>query len=473
MNAVGYFVEGARRNGAKRAIGDQNRAFLEFCARQGYEVAATFLDTAGQELDETGFRQMLQFLHRSDLGFTVVVVDSLGALGGDLGRAAMKLLTIENTGVQVVSAHTGREAAKELVTTWADRGDGTPVSEKVRSAMRRKAVRGEVLGRPPYGYRVGARHRLELVPDESVVVRYIFRLYLQEQMGIRKIAGQLNEENVLTRRGGRWSMVSVRDLLRNRAYLGTYTRFGVKVPGSHPPLVSAEDFRRVQERLQTRTPATRARTVVPFLLSGMAYCARCGNRMIGVSRRQTWTTKDGEKHAAGYRYYQCESRTNQSACGYNTQRAAEFEARVRQLLQEEQPSPSIARIRRAGNVDSYLLDVMSQVDKIEGRMKRNRRSLEELVADAAHGHITIERMKSLGAAMAEENQELESELAAARARLAAQQSEAERRKFLDESRENLIRDWDSLEFEALQAALRTVVDRIEADGPEVRLYLRP
>ena len=53
--------------------------------------------------------------------------------------------------------------------------------------MRRKAVKGEVLGRPPYGYRVGARRRLELVPEEAIVVRYMFRLYLQEGMGIRKI----------------------------------------------------------------------------------------------------------------------------------------------------------------------------------------------------------------------------------------------------------------------------------------------
>ena len=177
------------------------------------------------------------------------------------------------------------------MASWAERAEGTPVSEKVRSAMRRKAVRGEVLGRPPYGYHVGPRRRLELVPEEAVVVRYIFRLYLQEGMGIRKIAGQLNEENILTRRGGHWSMVSVRDLLRNRVYLGTYARFGVKVPGSHPALVTADDFRRVQERLQSRNRGERTRTVVPFLLSGLAYCARCGNSMIGVSRRQSWQTR--------------------------------------------------------------------------------------------------------------------------------------------------------------------------------------
>ncbi|MGK2965404.1 MAG: recombinase family protein [Tepidiformaceae bacterium] len=471
MKAVGYFAEGSRRSGAKRTVGDQNRAFLEFCGRQGYEIAGTFLDTEDRDAEDSGFRQMLHFLHRADRGFTVVIVDSLGTLGPDLGRAAMKLLTIEGTGVPVVSAQSGREAARELVATWADQGEDTPVSERVRSAMRRKAVKGEVLGRPPYGYRVGPRRRLELVPEEAVVVRYIFRLYLQEGMGIRKIAGQLNEENIPTRRGGRWSMVTIRDLLRNRSYLGTYTRFGVKVPGSHPPLVSPEDFRRVQERLQSRNAVVRERTVEPFLLSGLVFCGRCGNKLIGVSRRQKWTTKSGESHSASYRYYQCETRTNQSACGYNTQRTVELEARVRQLLDED--ATAVTRVHRAGNIDTYILGTLAEVDRIEGRMRKNRRQLEELVSDAAHGHISVERMKSLGGEIAALQQGLEAESHAARVRASVQQSEAERRRHLDAQKERLIRDWEELDFETRRDAIREVVDRIEVDGEDIRVFLRP
>jgi len=470
LKAVGYFVEGARRGAAKRSIGDQNRSFLEFCAAQGYEVAATFLDTEDQEPEETGFKQLLHFLQRADRGFMVVVIDGLAALGSDLGRVAMKLLTIEGHGAQVISAQTGREVARELLTTWADRGDGTPVSEKVRMAMRRKAVRGEVLGRPPYGYRVGPRNRLELVPEEAVVVRYIFRLYLQEGMGIRKIAGQLNEENIPTRRGGKWSMVTIRDLLRNRAYLGTYSRFGVKVPGSHPALVGTDDFRLVQERLQSHKGAVTERKVVPFLLSGLVFCGRCGNKMIGVSRRQKWTTREGEQRSSSYRYYQCESRTNQSSCGYNTQRAAELEARLREMLLED--SPAVTRVRRAGNVDSYILDVMGQGDRIESKIRRNRRQLEELVADAAHGHISLERMKSLGSDLARLQQELESELADNRVRLNAHQTVAERQRRIEDLRTHLAREWETLSFEELQSSLREIVDRIEVDGPQAKLFMR-
>lgn len=470
MNAVGYFVEGARRNSVKRSIAEQNAAFTAFCEKHAYEVTGTFLDTDVDGTNGEGFRQMLGFLGRPEQGFTVVVVDSMGALGSDLGRVALRMLTIEATGAQVYSAHTGNEVARDVITTWADRGEGTPVSERVRSAMRRKAVRGEVLGRPPYGYRVGPRRKLELISEEALVVRYIFRLYLQDGLGIRRIAGQLNDEGIPTRRGGRWSMVTVRDLLRNRVYLGTYTRFGVKVPGSHPPLVSADDFRRVQDRLQSRNSSGATRTVTPFLLSGLVHCGRCGARMIGVSRRQSWTTKDGQKHSAAYRYYQCESRTNQNSCNYNTQRANELEDRVRAQLSD--PGAGVTRLKRAGNVDSFSLDLMSQADKVEAKMKRTRRELEELVADAAHGHITLERMRTLGAALAEEQQAFEDELAAIKSRLDAQQSAAERQRYLESQREHLVADWEEMSFEELQRVIREVVDRVEVDGPAMLLYMR-
>src|SRR2546422_630290 len=143
------------------------------------------------------------------------------------------------------------------------------------AAFRTRAVKGEALGRPPYGYRVGPRRRLVVVTEEGSVVRFIFRLYLKDGLGIRRIARRLNEDGLRTRRQGLWSMVTVRDILRNRAYVGTYSRFGVRVPASHAPLISQEDFQRVQEQLDQRRPASQSRKISPFLLSGLAYCGYC------------------------------------------------------------------------------------------------------------------------------------------------------------------------------------------------------
>ena len=473
MKAVGYFVEGLRANGAARPLDRQTERFIAFCAAQGYQVAATFVDTEGAPEAESGFRQMLGFIERGDHGFLVAVVDDLAALGEDPGRAALRMLTIEAAGASVYEAGGGEEAGRALVGRWGeDHADaGAPVSERVRAAMRRRAVHGEVLGRPPYGYCAGPRRRLEIVPDEGVVVQYIFRLALEEGLGIRRIAGRLNEEGIRTRRGGRWSMVSVRDILRNRAYLGTYARFGVRIPDSHPALVGAADFRKVQEAMAKRRTGGSGRVLRPFLLSGLVFCGRCGNRMIGVSRKQRWTTRDGERRSATYRYYQCESRTNQSACSYNTQREAELDTRAKELLAA--PADEVARLPRTGDPEAWAREIEDELARIEGRIRRNRRQVERLLGEAARGELPIERMKALGAARAEEQRELDAEARDARERLAAQRSEREREERAEAARQRLLERWDDLGMEERRTLLREVVDRIEVDGDEARLLRRP
>jgi DNA invertase Pin-like site-specific DNA recombinase len=470
MKAIGYFVEGAQVDGAERSLNQQTERFLAFCQEHGYQVAATFVDTKDAEEAESGFRQMLGFIERGDHGFVVAVVDGLGVLGSDLGRAAVRMLTIEEAGATVYEAESGEEAARAIVGQWDGNERKAPVSERVRAAMRRRAVRGEALGRPPFGYCVGANRRLEIVPDEAVVVQYIFRLYLEEGLGIRRIAGRLNEENIPTRRGGRWSMVSVRDILRNRAYLGTYSRFGVRIPDSHRALVSPSDFRKVQENMAKRRRGGTGRSLQPFLLSGLVFCGRCGNRMIGVSRRQQWTTRAGEERKATYRYYQCESRTNQNTCTYNTQREAELEGRVRELLAE--PNGAATRLQRAGGADAYAEELQGEIERIEGKLRQTRRQVESLVGEAASGQLPIERMKALGTTFVREQRELQRDAQEARGRLAAERSEAEREEQAEATTKRLLTHWDRLSLDERQSLLREVVDRIEVDGEEARLLRR-
>ena len=126
---------------------------------------------------------------------------------------------------------------------------------------------------------------------------------------------RLNERGARARSGAPWNMVTIRDILRNRAYIGTYARFGIRVPGNHPPLVDQEIFRRAQERMLARRPRRGVRGAeAPFLLSGLAHCSACDSLMIGVIRRRAWKRKDGSQQRVAYRYYQCQSRANRSTC---------------------------------------------------------------------------------------------------------------------------------------------------------------
>jgi len=470
MRAIGYFREPPP--GKKgQSLATQNKAFLEFCEQQGYEVVGTFVDGGDGANQRNGFRQLVQYLKRPEKGFLVVVVRSLEGLGQDLREAARRYFQLEGLGVQVAFMSGTTDVTRELLDAWSARAGAPGLGERVRAAMRRKAVRGEVLGRPPYGYKVGNRRRLELVAEEAVVVRYIFRLYLHEGLGIRLIARRLNQEGLKTRRGGNWSMVSIRDILRNRAYLGTYSRFGVRVLGSHPALISPDDFRAVQDRLTARRTSYSPRTTSQFLLSGLIYCGYCNNKLIGVRRRQGWKRKSGERGEASYRYYQCESRTNQSLCDYHTHRADELEAEVRKGLAEASASPT--SFPQAGDEAAVMAEREQECQRLRSRLRQIDRKLEGYVEAAAKGRISPERMRKLSLSAASDRLVLEEALEEAERQARQQADAAGRRHQRERSLAQLLDNWDTLLFNQRQALLREVLDQVTVWDDAVKVLLRP
>ncbi len=197
-------------------------------------------------------------------------------------------------------------------------GKSSRSQRRIREAILRKASRGEVLGRTPYGYTAGLDGQLKVNAEEAEVVRTIFNAYAGtglagapqtgDGLGLRKIAALLNGRGSRTRRGNAWTPIAIAGVLRNRAYVGTYTRYGVRISGSHEPLVNRDTFNRVRRVLKSRRPVRKARSLEPYLLGGIARCVTCGQGVFGLTRRRTWQRKDGERVSRTYRYYQCPSR---------------------------------------------------------------------------------------------------------------------------------------------------------------------
>jgi site-specific DNA recombinase len=461
VRAIGYF-----RNARGSSLAEQSESFLEFCKSNGFEAAATFLDT-GVQTEPQGFRQMLDFVRlQSAQGFLLIAVSGLMSLGGGPTEAVRRYFQLASLGVPIISLSDGADLSSDLLAIWMSHRSNGGVGERVKAAMRRKAMQGEALGRPPYGYRVGVRRRLVIVGDEGSVVRYIFRLYLKDGLGIRRIARRLNEEGLRTRKGGLWSMVTVRDILRNRAYVGTYSRFGVRVPASHAPLISQDDFQRVQERLDQRRPVTESRSVSPFLLSGVTYCGYCGNKMIGVTRKQRWHRRsDGALRTAQYRYYQCESRTNRSLCDYHTRRAEELEEEVRRSLRPR------ANPRTATNGAQAAGDAEAEIRRLRDRARRLDKRLEECLDSAVSGRLNQERLKNLALAIAGEQLQLEERLHESHRLAEVRASEADRRREREQVLRRLRDDWDTLTFSERKDLIRGVLDRVvvKDDGIETVL----
>lgn len=462
--AVGYFREDGRA--AVPSIAEQNRLFLEYCHVERLNVDGTFVESKQQAAERPAFRKLVEYLRTHQPG-VAVVVSSIDRLGKDMRDAARAYFQLAGLGARVVTLTGETDPTASLVQGWRGREGSERLGERVREAMRRKAVKGEALGRPPYGYKVGLRHRLEPVPDEAALVRYIFRLYTQDGLGIRLISRRLNEEGYRTRRDGNWSMVTIRDILRNRVYLGTYARFGVRVPGSHIALISPEDYRKAQDRMAARRTAGGPRNVNPYLLAGLAYCAYCGNRMIGVTRRQSWQRRsDGGTSSAEYRYYQCGSRTNQSMCDYHTRSAPALEDEVRLAA-----AGALDRLVQGETLELGGSNQLDDPKRLRTRLRQLDRRLEQYLDLASSGRITADRLRTLSTELAQQQLEVEDDLAEVNRRTRERDARTERIQTHRDQVAKLRDTWDELDFPERQALLRDVLQRVNVTDDAVDVIL--
>ena len=465
---VGYFFADPTVGNTRPSALDEE-AFQQFCAvtrASGKGLFATKVD------DPNGYQSLLDYIESSKEP-VAVVVPSLDVFGPRPEDAAIRGLEIEYLGgrIQLINQEPVDSTLLAL-KAWTSPPGAADIRERIKTAMRNRAIRGEGLGKPPYGYRIGKNRKLEIHEVEAETVKLIYTLYTQKNMGIRLIVRHLNEEQIPTRKGANWSLVTVRDILRNRAYLGTYTRFGMRVPGSHASIVTPDMFRWAQSKMDERKPKRGKSHSEPFLLSGLIYCGFCGQddkRMIGVTRRQSWTRrKDGSKAEKQYRYYQCQTRTNQSMCEYHTLRAHEVEDDVLAELKSQRSRVSTLKGRRpALSVQALRKEKLD----LEAQLKAGERRLKQAAQSASSGKTTVQRFKEqaqelIGVRLDTQSKIRENELgkpAVTQGPTAGQQAA----KAIDD----LTNIWMEGETKAKRALLEQVVDRVVMfdDGSDVQL----
>jgi DNA invertase Pin-like site-specific DNA recombinase len=451
---------------------EQEKGFYSFCQEQGYDPVTTFMDVdSGDKVSEIQYQHMIRYIRKQQEDFHIVV-KNLPHLHRDAQEAVRCLLELDGLGVNVLFTDEALDdPLAAALQAWSTRPQSAGSGERVKEAMRVRAMYGRALGKPPFGYRIGDNQKLEVVPEEADVVSLIYKLYLQENRGVRLIARYLNEQGITTKKGNRWSIVGIRDILRNRSYLGTYSRFGVKIPGSHPSIIPPSVFNRVQERLSAEPRKGVYATRLPFLLAGLAYCGHCGNTMIGVNRRQTWTRrKDGGKTKGEYRYYQCQSRANQSFCQYHTRRAGDLESMVLARLQRfSKPEAREQLIKQhASTIDSKTTEQAQLMKKQKALNKKFRGYLDK----AAQGDISLDELRATGGELVKERQFLEQRLALLEAEASGEITSEQRRRHTIESLDNIQERWESMTFPARRALLQYVIDRIMVYDHDIDTVLR-
>ncbi len=487
MRAVGYYNP-QPSNAAPEHSGQEDplAAIKRFCVEEFHQLVAVVppegaLDASGEASGAGGgYSNLVELFTAPDARPALVVIPDSSHLAADLEQLVRRVIEIEAIGGTIRCADVDApDPLQDGLSRLALPGRVPERQRRIREAILSKAIRGEALGRLPFGYRAGADGMPAPVPGEAEIVAHIFDWYLGKPVnnpgsrvapqvdsgdelgdgsggiGFRRIAARLNEQGVMTRSGNRWNPVAVAGLLRNRAYIGTYSRQGIRLITNHPPLVDRAVFNRVQEVLRARQPNRRSPKSSRFRLRGLLKCAQCGSGVHGVTRARRWTRADGTEVAREYLYYECPARPARSdePSNHAAWRAEDLETAVMGELEKLPPVVLRGSSRTIADEDP----APARLRALEREFMRRYR----LVADG-HGRVQtlepllddIERVRSRGSPAGPEEP--------------AGSDAAE----LPSDRDELMRRVAGDDIAEARRALRQIIARVDVGASEIELTPR-
>ncbi len=156
--------------------------------------------------------------------------------------------------------------------------------------------------------------------NEAPVVRLIYFLSRERNMGCWAIAKYLNDNGYTTRHGGLWTNTQVRQILTNPIYKGYYELRKTKGVRGDARLVSPfmpelviipeDEWNATQESVDKR--ATRKKGIKntnygSMLLAGLMFCGYCGEKMTSFQGKSKTVVVDGEEKRTYIPKYRCRS----------------------------------------------------------------------------------------------------------------------------------------------------------------------
>ena len=298
-------------------------------------------DWTGTNFNRPGFQRMMKEIEGGNIN--CVIVKDLSRFGRNYIEAGKYLEhTLPSYNCRIISVIDELDSFKDTdaalglmvrIKNLIHDHNSQDISKKVRETKNMLRKEGKYISQPPFGYKRDPNDRYKLIVDEeaAVIIGKIFSLYL-EGMGTIRIAQKLNDLGIMTRADYRetgsiyksddyisssngWRPNGVRHILGNKVYIGAVCqrrrttrnykdrktifldeKDHITVYDMHEPIISKEDFDKVQEILNKRCTKTSRHSDELYLFSGMLRCAGCKSSMIRNQKfhKNKW-----------YVYYKC------------------------------------------------------------------------------------------------------------------------------------------------------------------------
>lgn len=273
---------------------NQNWTFTGLYSDEGLSATSTAKRDGFKQLVEDGLSGM----------FDLVVTKSISRFARNTVDTLNAVRKLKAAGVEVyfekedLFSFDGKDEFMLTLLSSLAQDESRSISENTTWGIRKQMADGKY--HMPYahflGYKKGENTKPVIVEDEAVVVRRIFRMFLQKH-SIGSIAKTLMAENIPSPAGkARWLPGTIGSILKNEKYRGSallqkkYTPdFITKkqienqgelpqywVENGHSAIVSPAVFAKTQQRL-AETSVMRMNMDCGFL-SNMVFCDKCGAR---------------------------------------------------------------------------------------------------------------------------------------------------------------------------------------------------
>ena len=255
----------------------------------------------------------------------IILTKSLSRFARNTVDSLKYIRELKELGIAVISEkeniNTLTAESEMLITIMScfAQAESESISKNVSWGVRQSFKNGNVpiKYKTLLGYKKGADGLPEIVPEEAEIVRLIYRSYL-DGMSLKQIADTLNSRGLRTKhKNASWQIEIVKSILVNEKYSGdallqkTYVTDCITkktrknngelpmylVKNHHEPIISHEDFNRVQEEMARRsakrviadklTKTEQGKYSAKYALSELLICGECGEHY----RRVTWTAK--------------------------------------------------------------------------------------------------------------------------------------------------------------------------------------
>ena len=309
----------------------QTAEINEYLKRHGMELSKAHVDqalTASKKIDKR--EAFFELVRDVQAGLVdVIIVYKMSRMFRNSGESDYYRRIFRKNNVKIISVTEivdDESSSGRLNTNMMsviDQYQSEVIADHVRSGLREMAKQCLYTGRPLLiGYSLheekhGKKKRKRFVvnEEEAPLIRRLFQLYADGN-STRKICKIFKLEGIKTRRGFDFSEQTIRRMLKNDFYIGTY-RYKVVgydeivIENGVPAIIDKALFDKVQERRRDADPQLQPRHAKRlYALTGKMVCGKCGSNYIGTNSQVTTATMG----VVDYNYYTCSQRKELKLC---------------------------------------------------------------------------------------------------------------------------------------------------------------